>query len=212
MVLAMSMISSRGIDFECLMFFSFFRSRGGSFRALMTREDAEGTTETAACRFWIVSLTVTRRPFYLMSTESQTGNKFVNAPSRLSLSRYLHRPSSGTDREDRFWERELQRIRPHRQWREGGCQVVSLSVGWEDAACNLHDLNLTGVDLGSCRKHMLAAELMLLKKTILTHGECGRWSVFLEGLGCLANPKSSSSSREIGFKSNLSDAKLCGRL
>jgi hypothetical protein len=29
----------------------------------MTREDAEGTTETAACRFWIVSLTVTRRPF-----------------------------------------------------------------------------------------------------------------------------------------------------
>jgi hypothetical protein len=29
----------------------------------MTMEDAEGTTETAACRFWIVSWTVTRRPF-----------------------------------------------------------------------------------------------------------------------------------------------------
>jgi hypothetical protein len=29
----------------------------------MMREDAEGTTETAACRFWMVSLTVTRRPF-----------------------------------------------------------------------------------------------------------------------------------------------------
>lgn len=60
---AISKISSRGIDFECLMFFSFFRSRGGSFRARMTREEADGTTETAACRFWMVSLIVTRRPF-----------------------------------------------------------------------------------------------------------------------------------------------------
>jgi hypothetical protein len=68
---------------ECLMFFSFLRSRGGSvghsheyimefasnierflpLRALMTREDAEGTTATWACRFWMVSSTVTRRPF-----------------------------------------------------------------------------------------------------------------------------------------------------
>jgi len=63
MVRAISKISSRGMDLECLMFFSFFRSRGGSFRALMTREEAEGTTETAACRFWMVSLMVTRRPF-----------------------------------------------------------------------------------------------------------------------------------------------------
>jgi hypothetical protein len=62
-VRAMSMISSRGMDLECLMFFSFFRSRGGSLRARMTRDEAEGTTETAACRFWMVSLTVTRRPF-----------------------------------------------------------------------------------------------------------------------------------------------------
>lgn len=30
----------------------------------MTSEDAEGTTDTAACRFWMVNLTVTRRPFY----------------------------------------------------------------------------------------------------------------------------------------------------
>lgn len=65
MVLAMLMISSRGMDFVCLMFFSFFLSLGGSLRALMTREEAEGTTETAACRFWMVSLTVTRRPFCL---------------------------------------------------------------------------------------------------------------------------------------------------
>jgi hypothetical protein len=30
------------------MFFSFFLSRGGSLRALMTRDDADGTTDTAA--------------------------------------------------------------------------------------------------------------------------------------------------------------------
>lgn len=62
-VRAISIISSRLTDLLCLMFFSFFRSRGGSFRALMMRDEAVGTTETAACRFWIVSLTVTRKPF-----------------------------------------------------------------------------------------------------------------------------------------------------
>ena len=45
---AISMISSSGMDLVCLMFFSFLRSRGGSLRALMTSEEAEGTTETAA--------------------------------------------------------------------------------------------------------------------------------------------------------------------
>jgi hypothetical protein len=58
-----STISSNCTFPLCLMFFSFFLSRGGSFTALMTIDDAEGTTETAACRFWIVSWTVTRRPF-----------------------------------------------------------------------------------------------------------------------------------------------------
>lgn len=48
MVRAMSMISSSGTDLLCLMFFSFLRSRGGSFRARMTSEEAVGTTETAA--------------------------------------------------------------------------------------------------------------------------------------------------------------------
>lgn len=62
-VFAIEMISSSGMDLECLMFFSFFRSRGGSFKAFMTKEEAEGTTETAAWRFWMVNLTVTRRPF-----------------------------------------------------------------------------------------------------------------------------------------------------
>lgn len=47
-VRAISMISSRDTDLLCLMFFSFFRSRGGSLRALMTRDEADGTTETAA--------------------------------------------------------------------------------------------------------------------------------------------------------------------
>ena len=42
---------------------TFFRSRGGSLRALITSAEAEGTTETFACRFCTVSLTVTRRPF-----------------------------------------------------------------------------------------------------------------------------------------------------
>jgi len=63
MVRAMAMISSRGMDLVCLMFFSFLRSRGGSLSALMTSEEADGTTETAACRFLMVRRTVTRRPF-----------------------------------------------------------------------------------------------------------------------------------------------------
>ena len=30
----------------------------------MTKEEAEGTTAMVACRFWMVSWTVTRRPFH----------------------------------------------------------------------------------------------------------------------------------------------------
>ena len=47
-VRAIVMISSSVTDLLCLMFFSFFRSRGGSFNALMTRDEADGTTDTAA--------------------------------------------------------------------------------------------------------------------------------------------------------------------
>lgn len=43
---AMLMISSKGMLPLCLMFFSFFLSLGGSLRAPMTREEADGTTET----------------------------------------------------------------------------------------------------------------------------------------------------------------------
>ncbi|KAL4581313.1 hypothetical protein LXL04_017524 [Taraxacum kok-saghyz] len=61
--LAISITSSNDMFLECLMFFTFFLSRSGSFRALITRAAADGTTETLACRFWTVSLTVTRNPF-----------------------------------------------------------------------------------------------------------------------------------------------------
>lgn len=44
-------------------FLTFFLSRGGSLRALITNDDAEGTTEIVATLFWIVNLTVILRPF-----------------------------------------------------------------------------------------------------------------------------------------------------
>merc|ERR1719382_1548750 len=47
----------------CLMFLTFFLSLGGSFRALMIKAAAEGTTEQVACLFWIFSWTVTFKPF-----------------------------------------------------------------------------------------------------------------------------------------------------
>ena len=62
MVLAMSKISSSGMLPECLTFFSFFLSLGASFKAVMTREDADGTTEAVACLFWMVKQTVTLIP------------------------------------------------------------------------------------------------------------------------------------------------------
>ena len=46
MTLAALMISSREMLPLCLMFFTFFLSLGGSFRALITRAAAEGTTVT----------------------------------------------------------------------------------------------------------------------------------------------------------------------
>lgn len=47
----------------CLTFLTFLRSLGGSFRALMTRDAADGTTDIVACLFWMVSCTVILRPF-----------------------------------------------------------------------------------------------------------------------------------------------------
>ncbi|KAH3662845.1 hypothetical protein OGATHE_004421 [Ogataea polymorpha] len=51
---------------ECLTFLSFFLSLGGSFRAVMTSEEADGTTEAWACLFWILSWTVTLIPLNLV--------------------------------------------------------------------------------------------------------------------------------------------------
>merc|ERR1711997_475206 len=60
---AAAMTSSMEMLPLCWMFFTFLRSLGGSFKALMTRAAAEGTTEQVACLFWIFSCTVTLRPF-----------------------------------------------------------------------------------------------------------------------------------------------------
>lgn len=46
-----------------LPFLTFFRSRGGSFNALMMSEAADGTTEMVAWRFWMVKHTVIFKPF-----------------------------------------------------------------------------------------------------------------------------------------------------
>jgi len=64
MVLAADKISSQVMLPSCLMFLTFFRSLGGSFKALMIKDEADGTTETWACRFWMVNLTVTFKPFH----------------------------------------------------------------------------------------------------------------------------------------------------
>merc|ERR1719481_1425538 len=53
--LAAPMISSMVMSPLCLMFLTFFLSLGGSFRALMIKAAADGTTETVACLFWILS-------------------------------------------------------------------------------------------------------------------------------------------------------------
>eukprot|EP00091_Calanus_sinicus_P004565 TRINITY_DN148_c0_g1_i13.p2 TRINITY_DN148_c0_g1~~TRINITY_DN148_c0_g1_i13.p2 ORF type:complete len:137 (+),score=17.57 TRINITY_DN148_c0_g1_i13:142-552(+) len=63
MMRAALMISSMEMSPLCLMFLTFFLSLGGSLRALMMRAAAEGTTEQVACLFWILSWTVTFRPF-----------------------------------------------------------------------------------------------------------------------------------------------------
>merc|ERR1712027_264549 len=60
---AAAMMSSMEMLPLCWMFFTFLRSLGGSFKALMTRAAAEGTTEQVACLFWIFNCTVTLRPF-----------------------------------------------------------------------------------------------------------------------------------------------------
>lgn len=59
---------------------TFLRSRGGSLRARMMSEDAEGMTSTRACLFWMISFTVTLRLFqsevaFMMSSPTFLGDR-----------------------------------------------------------------------------------------------------------------------------------------
>ncbi len=62
-VLLLLVVDQRHNTSEHSLFLTFLRSRGGSLRARMTRDDADGTTDTLACRYWMVSCTVILRPF-----------------------------------------------------------------------------------------------------------------------------------------------------
>jgi hypothetical protein len=59
----MSNQSSKFTKMQNLLFFTFFLSRGGSFSAFTIKLAADGTTEIAACLFWIVKHTVIFKPF-----------------------------------------------------------------------------------------------------------------------------------------------------
>merc|ERR1719195_1235486 len=61
----------------CLMFLVFFLSRRGSFRALITRLVALGSTSTFAWRFWIESRTVTRMPFHWLVPLTMSSPTFL---------------------------------------------------------------------------------------------------------------------------------------
>lgn len=133
----MSRISSNVTLPECLMFFSFFRSRGGSregvttsrryqlydipLRARITKDEAEGTTATVACRFWIVNWTVTRRPFHCDVALAMSSPTFFGDCNRSSVSEnsgkciYICAP----DQEDQFWELVQTTHQPHHQLRAG---------------------------------------------------------------------------------------------
>merc|ERR1712044_95919 len=57
------MISSKVMLPVCFTCLTFFLSLGGSFRALMIIDEAEGTTDTLACLFWMVRQQVIFSPF-----------------------------------------------------------------------------------------------------------------------------------------------------
>lgn len=74
---AMVTISSNDRFPLCLIFLTFLRSLGGSFRALMINDAAEGTTEMVACLFWIVSWTVIFRPFQSLVALAMSSPTFL---------------------------------------------------------------------------------------------------------------------------------------
>lgn len=63
-ILAILTISERGRFPLCLMFFTFLRSRGGSFNALMMRVETPGQSSTEAARFTMVIFTTVRIDLY----------------------------------------------------------------------------------------------------------------------------------------------------
>lgn len=134
-VRAISIISSSETDLLCLMFFSFLRSLGGSFRARMTRDEAVGTTETAACRFWMVSLTVTRRPFCKLSPSVYWqfihGSMCARSPSRPWPWQCLRQLSWEKDLEVQSWEPVKTRHQPHHPWHGGGYNKSSQRISKE---------------------------------------------------------------------------------
>lgn len=77
MVRAIAMMSSIDRFPLCLMFFCFFLSLGGSLRALMTNEAADGTTEIVAWRFWIVNWTVIFKPFQSLVAFAMSSPTFL---------------------------------------------------------------------------------------------------------------------------------------
>lgn len=88
--------------------------------------------------------------------------KFIHVPSRQWPWRYLHRPSWGRDQEDRSWERGRRRHQLHHRWHGGGYRLLlesSQLLNCKGSATNLHDLNLGGIDFGSCRKVELATAI-----------------------------------------------------
>lgn len=94
------------------LFFSFLRSRGGSFRARTTSAAAEGTTETVALRFCTVSLTVTFRPFQSAVPLAISSPTFLG-DWKWSFERKMKQDIP--DQEDQSWGQERKLHQPHHQ-------------------------------------------------------------------------------------------------
>lgn len=105
--------TSRAAGRQYLLFFCFLRSRGGSFRALMIKEAAEGTTEMAACRFWMVRQTVIFRPFQSEVALAMSSPIFLgDYKFQVSTNQEVNKTNIFLpDRGDRSWE-------PGKRWHQ----------------------------------------------------------------------------------------------
>lgn len=161
-------------------------------------DDAVGTTETAAWRFWIVSLTVTRRPFCIPVARRRSRQKTALFPSSSANARggcsypvtsglgniftdLLRRETERTDLRGKSRRgTDLTTGRPEVAVSEIIVSLpfllpisLSLSLSFslggrirktggggrealEEERVSLHDLDLVGVDLGSCTLRKLA--------------------------------------------------------